>query len=41
MEFLRTSLRGFYAGTFAESVQIATVIRVLVHESGTSKPLLK
>jgi hypothetical protein len=41
MEFLRTSLRGFYAGDFAESVRIATVIRVLVHESGMSKPLLK
>jgi len=41
MEFLRTSLRGFYAGDFAESVRIATIIRVLVHESGKSKPLLK
>ena len=41
MEFLRTSLRAFYAGDFAESVRIATVIRVLVHESGMSKPLLK
>jgi hypothetical protein len=41
MEFLRTSLRGFYAGDFAESVRIATVIKVLVHESGMSKPLLK
>src|SRR5260370_27299331 len=41
MEFLRTSLRGFYAGNFAESVRIATAIRVLVHESGMSKPLLK
>lgn len=38
MEFLHTSLRGFYAGDFAESVRIATVIRVLVHESGMSKP---
>ncbi len=41
MEFLRTSLQGFYAGNFAESVRIATIIRVLVHESGRSKPLLK
>lgn len=41
MQFLRTSLCGFYAGDFAESVRIATVIRVLVHESGMSKPLLK
>ncbi len=41
MEFLRTSLRAFYAGDFAEGVRIATVIRVLVHESGMSKPLLK
>lgn len=41
MEFLRTSLRGFYAGDFAESVRIATSIRVLVHETGMSKPLLK
>lgn len=41
MEFLRTSLHGFYAGNFSESVRIATVLRVLVHESGMSKPLLK
>jgi hypothetical protein len=41
MEFLRTSLRAFYAGDFAESVRIATIIRVLVHESGMNKPLLK
>ena len=41
MEFLRTSLCGFYAGDFAESVRIATVLRVLAHESGMSKPLLK
>src|SRR5712692_5089695 len=40
MEFLRTSLRAFYTGNFAESVRIATIIRVLVHESGKSKPLL-
>jgi hypothetical protein len=41
MEFLRTSLRAFYTGDFAESVRIATSIRVLVHETGMSKPLLK
>ena len=40
MEFLRTSLSGFYGGNFAESVRIAACIRVLVHESRTSKPLL-
>jgi hypothetical protein len=40
MDFLRTSLRAFYDGNFAESVRIATIIRVLVHESGRSKPLL-
>ena len=41
MEFLRTSLLAFYEGNFAESVRIATIIRVLVHETGSSKPLLK
>jgi hypothetical protein len=41
MEFLRASLRAFYAGNFAESTRIATILRVLVHESGRSKPLLK
>jgi hypothetical protein len=41
MEFLRTSLRAFYAGDFAESARIGTVTRVLVHENGMSKPLLK
>jgi hypothetical protein len=41
MDLLRTSLRAFYEGNFAESLRIATTIRVLVHESGMSKPLLK
>jgi hypothetical protein len=41
MEFLRTSLCGFYAGDFAESARIATVLRALAQESGMSKPLLK
>jgi hypothetical protein len=40
MGFLRTSLGSFYEGNFAESVRIATTIRVLVHETGKSKPLL-
>ena len=33
-------MRAFYEGNFAESVRIATTIRVLVHETGRSKPLL-
>jgi hypothetical protein len=41
MGLLRTSLDGFYGGKFAESLRIATIIRVLVHETGMSKPLLK
>jgi len=41
MGLLRTSLDAFYAGNFAESLRIATTIRVLVHETGNSKPLLK
>src|SRR5258708_991953 len=41
MDLLRTSLRAFYEGQFAESLRIATTIRVLVHETGMSKPLLK
>lgn len=41
MQFLRTSLYSFYDGEFAESLRIATTIRVLVHETGVSKPLLK
>ncbi len=40
-DFLQTSLRGFYEGQFAESLRIATTIRILVHETGISKPLLK
>jgi len=40
MGFLRTSLRTFYEGEFAESVRIATTIRLLVHETGSSKALL-
>jgi hypothetical protein len=42
IQFLRNSLHTFYDdGQFAESVRIATIIRVLVHETGKSKPLLK
>ena len=41
MEFLRASLCAFYDGKFAESVRIATIIRVLVHETSMSKPLLR
>jgi hypothetical protein len=41
MDFLRTSVRAFYEGQFAESVRIATAIRVLVHETEKCKPLLK
>jgi len=40
MDFLRVSLGAFYSGNFAEAVRIATSLRVLVHESRTSKPLL-
>lgn len=41
MGFLRRSLEAFYRGDFDEAVRIATTIRVLVHETGRSKPLLK
>jgi hypothetical protein len=41
MGLLRASLHSFYEGTFAESVRIATILRVLVHETGKSKPLLR
>ena len=40
MFFLRSSVRASYEGNFAESVRIATTIRVLVHATGRSKPLL-
>lgn len=40
MDFLRSSLTAFYYGNFAEAVRIATCLRVLVHESHSSKPLL-
>jgi len=37
---LHTSLRAFYEGDFAQSLHIATIVRVLVHETPKSKPLL-
>lgn len=40
-DFLLASARGFYEGNFAESLRIAAHLRTLVHESGTSKPLLR
>jgi hypothetical protein len=40
MDLLRTSLDSFYLGNFAESLRIATTIRILVHETGRCKPLL-
>lgn len=39
--FLKSSLRAFYVGDFAESARIAAIIRVLVYESHSCKPLLK
>jgi len=41
MDFLRSSLRAFYEGQFAESLRIAAIIRVLVHETPKSKSLLQ
>jgi hypothetical protein len=38
---LRKSLKELVAGDLAEGIRIATIIRVLVHETGSSKPLLK
>ena len=38
---LRRSLDTFYQGGFEEAVRIATTIRLLVHETGRSKPLLR
>jgi hypothetical protein len=39
--FLRKSIKEFTSGDLAEAVRIATTMRVLVHETGSSKPLLK
>jgi hypothetical protein len=41
MELLHSSVTAFYSGHFAQALRIATSIRVLVHETGGSKPLLK
>lgn len=41
MSLLQASVHAFYQGSFVESLRIATSIRVLVHETGNSKPLLK
>jgi hypothetical protein len=38
---LRKSVKELVAGDLAEGVRIATIIRVLVHETGNSVPLLK
>lgn len=38
---LRKSIREMAAGDLAEAIHIAAIIRVLVHETGSSKPLLK
>jgi hypothetical protein len=38
---LRKSVDELANGDLAEGVRIATTVRVLVHESGSSKPLLK
>ncbi len=41
MDLLQASVHAFYQGNFAESLRIATTVRVLVHETGRNKPLLK
>jgi len=38
---LRKSINDVAAGDLVEAVRIAAIIRVLVHETGSSKPLLK
>jgi len=38
---LRKSIKEFATGDLAEGVRIAIAVRVLVHETGNSKPLLK
>jgi|SRR5689334_862928 len=38
---LQSSLDAYYRGSLSEALRIATLLRVLVHESGSSKPLLK
>jgi len=38
---LRTAIEGMAAGDLTQALHVATTIRVLVHETGASKPLLK
>jgi hypothetical protein len=38
---LRTAIDGMAAGDLAQALHVATTVRVLVHETGASKPLLK
>ena len=38
---LRTAITGMAAGDLTQALHVATTIRVLVHETGASKPLLK
>src|ERR1700674_367545 len=38
---LRTAIGGMAAGDLAQALHVAAQIRVLVHETGASKPLLK
>lgn len=38
---LKTAIQGMAAGDLAQALHVATTIRVLVHETGASKPLLK
>jgi hypothetical protein len=38
---LRTAIDGMAAGDLTQALHVATIVRVLVHETGASKPLLK
>jgi hypothetical protein len=38
---LKTALNGMAAGDLTQALHVATMVRVLVHETGSSKPLLK
>ena len=40
-DLLLTSARGFYAGSYAESLETAVHLRTLVYERGANKPLLR
>jgi hypothetical protein len=41
LEFIASSAEAYDAGKFAESKRIATSVRVLVHDTGSSTSLLK